>query len=78
LRGAFERAFGGEGETYGQEGHADGDPAALAGAEDEGFGDAEGGHDLEVHDGRVPVGEGFGLGACGAVAEELDGEEVNS
>lgn len=60
-----------------EECHADGDPAALAGAKYEGFLDAEGGEDLDVHDGGVPVGEVLGFCACLAVAEEFDGEEVH-
>ena len=60
-----------------EQSHAHGDPAALAGTEDEGLLDAEGGEDLDVHDGGVPISEVLGFGACLAVAEEFDGEEVH-
>jgi hypothetical protein len=61
----------------GEEGHACGDPATLAGAEHESLLDAERLHHLEVHLGSVPVGPAGADGAGVAMAEELDGQQVH-
>lgn len=73
LRDAFNKTY----PFGGKERHADHDPASLAGAESEGLGDAEGIHDLERHDGGVPVREVLRGGGCGTVPEGLDGQEVD-
>lgn len=57
--------------------HAGDHPTALRSAESEGLVDAELVHHLEGHDGRVPVGEVLDRAAGGAMAERLDGQQVD-
>lgn len=60
-----------------QERHARDDPSALAGAEGVRLGDAQAVHDLQGHDGTVPVGEVVhSLTAGGPVAQRLDRDKV--
>lgn len=69
-----------DGKTYlfrGQQSHTSSDPASSAGSQGKSLLDTESLHDLQVHDSRVPVGEVLRLCACGAMAERLDGEQVD-
>src|SRR3954454_16110063 len=60
----------------GEDGHAGRYPSALRRAQDERLGDTERVEDLQVGDGRVPVGELLVRGAALAVTVRLDGEQV--
>ena len=60
-----------------QQGHSDCYPASLTRAQDEGFLDPQGGHDLQVHLCGIPVGKVFGFGARCAMTQELNREQVH-
>lgn len=57
--------------------HSDDDPTPLAGTQCKSLLDTEGPHHLQGHFRRVPVRVVFGGGAGGAMAERLNGEEVD-
>lgn len=67
-------------ETYplrGQNGHTGDHPSTLTRAKSKSLLDIELVHDLQGHDGSVPVGEVLDRTAGGAVAERLDGQQVD-